>query len=404
MDAFFKNPHFQHVAEELFEDIKNKEQMEKEFSLEIADEYSAVKRKIAKAVAELLKADIPHNTQGDLLSIYLKDNEISVPLKQLKQVMGPSEFNLFFPQEIEKKDDIPSIPEGDISGLILLLNSIQKEKEQLVEENRRLSEQKADTVNKLHYENQINDLRIEIVNLQKEKSSIIAERDRLVRGNTKLQEELASVKTSAAETATSDDLRQLTEQLALLKAENKTLFELAYTDMKTGVYNANAFNRDFHSVNVPSTILVMVSICKMRLLNETFGRKNGDNAIAQVANELTLLFSYGHVYRVMGDKFNVLISSGPSYNDVYSAIANLKAKLESSKIEIVFGISSGLTYPTKDELIKAAETMLNEMKSGVKINSQTQWQTEESEPIIETPVTTEISAEELLAQYLDEAE
>lgn len=198
-----------------------------------------------------------------------------------------------------------------------------------------------------------------------------------------------------------DENRALRNENAALKEENAELFKLAYTDVKTGTKNTNAFNRDFRVLQKDGISLIMVGICGMKEINNNFGRGTGDKIISQVAQSLMSAFSSESVYRIIGDQFAILHDSMNSEELVLS----VKKSLNEESVHIVYGIANGSECANSMEMLSVAESDMKNAKNAdyskmVKPeNADTFFDKKDESPVNDEP--TELSADDILAGMLD---
>lgn len=84
----------------------------------------------------------------------------------------------------------------------------------------------------------------------------------------------------------------------------KKLYNLAYHDQLTGVYNRNKLEELREYFDKTQCTVVMVDINYLKTYNDTFGHESGDSIIRAVANELHWKFK--NVYRLGGDEFLIV--------------------------------------------------------------------------------------------------
>ncbi|MCH3917450.1 MAG: GGDEF domain-containing protein [Spirochaetia bacterium] len=126
-------------------------------------------------------------------------------------------------------------------------------------------------------------------------------------------------------------------------------------DMQTGIKNREAFEK--RMLRIPrenkSATLFVFDLNNLKLTNDTFGHKAGDEMIAVAAASINLCFrEYGDAYRIGGDEFCV-ISRYLSDMDAKNLLVDLDSKIEICSrnrkvpISIAHGFSSFL--PSEQE-------------------------------------------------------
>lgn len=145
-----------------------------------------------------------------------------------------------------------------------------------------------------------------------------------------------------------------------LMEKNKELQRLAYTDTKYEVYNNNAFNRDFKTVN--ETRLVLVGIVGMRDINASFGKNAGDKVIKTVSQFLAANYP-DKVYRILGDQF-AIIEDQRSFEEVSKMFLQIRNELSKLDISIVYGVADSSECTTKKDIIAKAEERMKDLKFG----------------------------------------
>ena len=193
-------------------------------------------------------------------------------------------------------------------------------------------------------------------------------------------------------------LSELQQKLSNLEQENKSLEELAYHDKKVGIYNANAFNRDFQKVNKNEKTLIITGIRNMKAINDQYGRQAGDKLIQVAAECYTKEFGKS-IYRVFGDEFAIITDY--DFNTVMSKLQNVKETLEAQQIFVVYGICDGKTVSSIKEMVVNAEHAMVAMKNNpgmadpVADNTQP---VQNSKPVEAEP--EEIDMSDLMEEYL----
>lgn len=173
--------------------------------------------------------------------------------------------------------------------------------------------------------------------------------------------------------------RDISEQ----KQMEKKLQEAANTDVLTGLYNRRGFiTLAEHQLRVAdrekrNLILIYVDLNDMKGINDRFGHKEGDRALADTANILRKSFRESDVLgRLGGDEFAILLTE-PSERDIEQIICehiqqNLKSHNEQSGRPYLLSVSVGISHynPTNpctlDDLLTTADKQMYIKKGRLK--------------------------------------
>jgi len=166
-------------------------------------------------------------------------------------------------------------------------------------------------------------------------------------------------------------LRDISQQ----KEAEKKLYEAANTDILTGLYNRRGFIAlAEHQLRVAdrerkNLILVYLDLDDMKRINDQFGHKEGDRALADIANILRKSFRESDVLgRLGGDEFAILLTE-PSEQDIEHVICehihqNLSSHNEQNGRPYLLSVSVGVSrYSpanpcTLDDLLTSADKMM----------------------------------------------
>lgn len=116
---------------------------------------------------------------------------------------------------------------------------------------------------------------------------------------------------------TSFNFEQHLFEVSSQSAKSQLLETLAFTDSLTGLLNRTAFNEALTKLNqtLPTTIpiaLILFDLNDLKRTNDLKGHTTGDLLITHTAHLLKTLFSdTGHIYRICGDEFAILIKNMP---------------------------------------------------------------------------------------------
>jgi len=168
------------------------------------------------------------------------------------------------------------------------------------------------------------------------------------------------------------------------KETEKKLYEAANTDILTGLYNRRGFIAlAEHQLRVAdrekkNLILIYLDLNDMKRINDKFGHKEGDRALADTANILRKSFRESDVLgRLGGDEFAVLLTE-PSERDIKQIICehiqqNLKSHNEQNGRSYLLSVSVGIAHynPAKpctlDELLTTADKLMYREKGHLKL-------------------------------------
>ena len=134
--------------------------------------------------------------------------------------------------------------------------------------------------------------------------------------------------------------------------------KMAYTDPLTMKKNRRAFDLTIEEINnsdVKGTV-VFVDINNLKIINDTLGHTEGDNAIIYVSN---VIGDYEYlnfdIYRIGGDEFCVIIKN-KSITEVEKVFVKINKRLESfsKEKEVNLSIAYGYSYFNKENNIQNA--------------------------------------------------
>ena len=144
-----------------------------------------------------------------------------------------------------------------------------------------------------------------------------------------------------------DEIATLTQSLkTTVKELKKRIFftdSLAYQDSLTGLNNVTAYTRDREKYKIYyqdgglSYALFIIDINGLKMINDTFGHKAGNDLIIQSGKIIGNVFGYENVYRVGGDEFVAFVHGANA-----ESCRTLKASLD----EALLGCSNGKIQPS----------------------------------------------------------
>ena len=135
-----------------------------------------------------------------------------------------------------------------------------------------------------------------------------------------------------------------------IKKDTK-LYNLAYRDDLTHLFNRNAYIRDLKRLKKENFISLWFSIFDIdnfKLLNDTKGHLYGDETLISAANRLCEIFKGNNhtVYRIGGDEF-LVISKNISEDDLINLLLKLK---NVEQINLDFRFSKGYSLVVGNNL------------------------------------------------------
>jgi diguanylate cyclase (GGDEF)-like protein len=144
-----------------------------------------------------------------------------------------------------------------------------------------------------------------------------------------------------AEAASADmllaEIRRLQEEVTRLEARVEQLDELAHQDFLISLPNRRGFMRELDRVidrtrrHGDSAAMLFVDLDGLKMINDSFGHRAGDEALIQVAEMLVGGVRRGDcVARIGGDEFGILLDRADeaSAQETAGRLANLIADCE----------------------------------------------------------------------------
>lgn len=152
------------------------------------------------------------------------------------------------------------------------------------------------------------------------------------------------------------------------KKEAEKLFNLAYTDSTTGVYNRTAYEEKLaklrkNSINLNNYIVVIVEFDNLKSVKEIYGNRMADDAIKTLARCLQqTLGTKTDVFRIGEDEF-VCITE----RDILESVSDLRDMVRYENKEKIYPFSVSLGYShfnskshkTIDDLILYCSVKMN---------------------------------------------
>ena len=162
--------------------------------------------------------------------------------------------------------------------------------------------------------------------------------------------------------------------------EQQLLKKLAFTDCLTGIGNRTAYNEalqffdDDHSGTQP--IFLMMDINELKMINDNYGHREGDEIIAFVAGEIDQWFGrIGKGYRIGGDEFCVILENS-SKAEVERILNRFLSDIEKKNKGRAIPVSLAYGYCEADKkgvvnAIKMADSLMYEKKRNMKKEDKT---------------------------------
>jgi diguanylate cyclase (GGDEF)-like protein/PAS domain S-box-containing protein len=170
----------------------------------------------------------------------------------------------------------------------------------------------------------------------------------------------------------------VSKDITQLKVMEEKLHALSITDELTGLYNRRGFlflaeqQLKLADRERKGIFMLYADMNKLKVINDDFGHKEGDNAIIEISRILKSTYRSSDVIaRIGGDEF-VVIPVAHSREDVDLIVARLQDNLERYNLErksaYKLSLSAGISFydpenPCSiDELLREADKMMYEQK------------------------------------------
>jgi diguanylate cyclase (GGDEF)-like protein len=124
-----------------------------------------------------------------------------------------------------------------------------------------------------------------------------------------------------------------------MRRQDETLLleKMAYKDFLTGGFNRSAYERDIQSyIDAKKQFrLILLDLNDLKLINDTYGHSQGDEAIRIVFKSMEYGFKSGVCYRIGGDEFAVILND-INPNRYHSCVIDFLDRLKESTINFVY--------------------------------------------------------------------
>ncbi|MCR5273409.1 MAG: transporter substrate-binding domain-containing protein [Lachnospiraceae bacterium] len=162
--------------------------------------------------------------------------------------------------------------------------------------------------------------------------------------------------------------------LVFRSKRTKLMYDMAHSDVLTGLFNRNAYEEDLGKINAVGysgdLSYIVVDINGLKRANDTLGHDAGDELIKGTASIMQqCMCAYGKVYRIGGDEFVGILNASHDRLDVIRDDLEIAAAEWRGKIINNLSISVGCVekseFPDADALtlVKIADSRMYEAKS-----------------------------------------
>jgi len=174
-----------------------------------------------------------------------------------------------------------------------------------------------------------------------------------------------------------DDRRRLIEEISLLRAKVARLQErveqldtLAHQDSLINLPNRRGFMRELERLIARvdrygiNAAMLFVDLDGLKMINDTFGHRAGDEALIQVANLLAKgVRSSDVVARIGGDEFGILLEASDD-NDAHETATRLVDQIcgcefmhdgEALPLSVAIGVGMIYALDTAEEVMQRAD-------------------------------------------------
>ena len=170
-----------------------------------------------------------------------------------------------------------------------------------------------------------------------------------------------------------------------LEVSNKKLYKLSVRDELTGLYNRRGFYTQIEELNKDATreietgFVLFADIDGLKIINDTFGHREGDYAIYTAATIIKNHFSDEDIVaRMSGDEFTAISVQPKTEEDIVALIASIHQAFDKHNhtSDKPFNVSMSIGYAgfssqaavEFDEIIRLADNDLYEEKKNKKKN------------------------------------
>jgi diguanylate cyclase (GGDEF)-like protein len=178
---------------------------------------------------------------------------------------------------------------------------------------------------------------------------------------------------------TSENIKEINNQRNILEISEKKLYQMAYYDSLTELYNKDMFveqlNKSISAAKRSASLLgvVFLDLDSFKSINDTMGHPTGDHVLKMVAARLSsCLRDEDTVARFGGDEFLILITNIKSYDELKHVTDRIMSIFKNSMsvqdIQYYITASAGVAvYPVDGEnsetLIKNADIAMYQAKA-----------------------------------------
>lgn len=161
--------------------------------------------------------------------------------------------------------------------------------------------------------------------------------------------------------------QELREQYDELKKREKRLYNLSYYDQLTGLYNRRYYEEELvrldREENLPLTF-IMADVNGLKLINDSFGHRVGDELLKNVANAILASCRKGEVpARIGGDEFIIILpkTDVKGSKKVIKEIRSLADRNNPSEIQLSISFGIGTKYSIGEDISEATKKAEDDM-------------------------------------------
>ena len=145
-------------------------------------------------------------------------------------------------------------------------------------------------------------------------------------------------------------------------------------DELTGAYNRAGYDLLLSSIDLDSTVMMLLDVDNFKTINDTYGHETGDRVLVRLVQVLNSIFRDDDcICRIGGDEFVVFMvhSSGIQRNQIISKIEQINDELERTDddlpaVSISIGIVNGKDVSDTENLFEKTDVAMYESKKNGK--------------------------------------
>lgn len=310
---------------------KIKEERDQQLAV-MEQEKNSLLEKIKESHKEQL-ADYTGKLEKMSSELDLKERELSGKKKELESKA----------QELAKAKDANTRLEEQIQSLKKQHETYQEKNSKTAENAKKINEQEQ----KLKEANRkVEKLEQQIKNEQGRAEDRQKEIDRL-------KKEIERLKQMERQNPGEEEIKKLRQHVSELDEDRKEMEKLAYYDSRTGIPNANAFNRDAKTILAEESMMARIGVNGFQEAYAQYGFQSAVKMTAIVGKVLAEEFPEG-LYKVTDDSFTVV---GKNYETIRKKLEVVEKKLLGEGVEIYYGLSDAGARTRKELLATADKDM-----------------------------------------------